>query len=116
MQSLTPVILIIHLVIAVALVAVILMQRSEGGAASLTGGGGMGGFMSARGAANFLTRLTTYLAAGFIATSLLLAVFAGSDAGPSSIMDEAGATVPAEAPATADEPVEPVTPSVPLSE
>ncbi len=114
-----PIILVIHLILAVALVAVILMQRSEGGAANLTGGGGgaggMGGFMSARGASNFLTKLTAYLATAFIATSLLLAVFAGTEVGPASIMDDAAPLVPAEAP-VADEPVEPVTPSVPLSE
>ncbi|MFN3232740.1 MAG: preprotein translocase subunit SecG [Alphaproteobacteria bacterium] len=112
-----PIILVIHLVLAIALVVVILMQRSEGGAANLTGGGGggMGGFMSVRGAGNFLTKLTTYLAMAFIATSLILAVFAGSDAGPASIMEEAAPMVPTED-AIIDEPVEPAVPSVPLSE
>ena len=115
MQS---IILVIHLVLAISLVVVILMQRSEGGAANLTGGGGgggMGGFMSVRGASNFLTRLTTYLAIAFISTSLILAFFAGTEAGPSSIMDEAAPLVPAEE-AIIDEPVEPAVPSVPLSE
>ena len=108
-------ILIIHLVIAVSLVAVILMQRSEGGAATLTGGGGgggAGGLMSARGAANFLTRLTAGLAAAFIATSLALAIIAGSDEGATSIMDG----VDTSAPAAIEEPVEPEAPSVPISE
>ena len=51
--------LIIHLVLAIALVVVILLQRSEGGALGIGGGGGM---MSIRGAASVLTRSTTYLA------------------------------------------------------
>ena len=110
------IILIIHLVLAIALVAVILMQRSEGGAASLTGGGGgggMGGFMSARGAANFLTRLTAGLAAAFIATSLLLAIFAGTDRSTDSLMQDLPA---ASSPDAIDEPVEPEAPAVPFSE
>ena len=68
--------------------------------------------MSARGAANFLTRLTAGLAAAFIATSLLLAILAGSDEGTTSIMDGVDATPPA----AIQEPVEPEAPSVPISE
>ncbi len=52
---LQPVLLVLHLMIAAALVGVVLIQRSEGGALGIGGGGG-GGFMSGRGAANFLTR------------------------------------------------------------
>jgi preprotein translocase subunit SecG len=69
----TTVILVIHLMITIALVGVIMVQRSEGGALGIGGGGG-GGFMSARGAANLLTRMTAILAAGFFATSILLAI------------------------------------------
>ena len=54
--------LVIHGLITLALVAVILLQRSEGGALGIGGGGG-GGLMTARGAANLLTRATTILAA-----------------------------------------------------
>lgn len=107
------VILIIHLVLAIALVVVILMQRTEGGAASLTGGGGgdggMGGFLSARGSANFLTRLTAGLAVAFICTSLGLAIMAGQGDSSDSLMDN----LPQEAPA---EPAAPAAPAVPFSE
>jgi preprotein translocase subunit SecG len=51
------VLIVIHLMIVVALVGVVLLQRSEGGALGM-GGGGSGGFMSARGAADTLTRTT----------------------------------------------------------
>ena len=71
------VVLVIHLLIATAMVGVILIQRSEGGALSGLGGGTMGGMMTARGTANLLTRATAILAGCFIATSLVLAILAG---------------------------------------
>ncbi len=67
--------LVVHTLIALALVAVILLQRSEGGGLGIGGGTG-GGLMTARGAANLLTRSTTVLASLFIASSIILAVLA----------------------------------------
>ena len=66
--------LVVHFVIALALVTVVLMQRSEGGGLGM--GGSPGGLMSARGAADFLTRATSILGGLFIALSILLAVLA----------------------------------------
>jgi len=80
----------IHLVLAIALVAVVLLQRSEGGALGIGGGGG-GGLVSARGAANLLTRATSWLAAAFIGTSLTLAIMAGQGQEGSTVLDEAEA-------------------------
>ena len=82
----TAIILTIHLMIALALVVVVLLQRSEGGGLGIGGGGGMGSFMSARGTANLLTRVTAILAACFFATSILLAILAGNT-GTSSFLD-----------------------------
>ncbi|MBM84418.1 MAG: preprotein translocase subunit SecG [Rhodospirillaceae bacterium] len=83
----TEVLLAIHLMIAAALVIMVLLQRSEGGGLGIGGGSGMGGFMSARGTANLLTRATAILAACFFVTSLGLAIIA--DAGRrGSIADE----------------------------
>ena len=73
----TTVLLVIHLMIAVALVGVILLQKSEGGALGM-GGGGMSGFMTGRSTANLLTRTTAILAGAFFLTSILLAYFAGA--------------------------------------
>ena len=87
----TTVLLVIHLLIATAMVGVILIQRSEGGALGGLGGGTMGGMMSARGTANLLTRTTAILAACFIATSLLLAILAGHANRGSSILDRPAA-------------------------
>jgi preprotein translocase subunit SecG len=79
------VLLVVHIMVAVALIGVVLLQRSEGGALGIGGGGG-GGFMSNRGTANVLTRATAFLAAGFFITSLLLSILAGwRPAGPSLI-------------------------------
>ena len=90
----STVLLIIHLMIASALVGVVLLQRSEGGALGIGGGGG---FMSGRGAANFLTRVTAGLAAAFFATSLLLSLLATRPEKARSILDSpAPASQPAK--------------------
>lgn len=68
--------LVVQAVVAAALVTVILMQRSEGG--GLTGGGSPASFMSARGAADFLTRATSILATIFVGLSIVLAVIAAT--------------------------------------
>jgi preprotein translocase subunit SecG len=68
--------LVVHAIIAAALVTVILMQRSEGGGLGM--GGSPSGLMSARGAADFLTRATTVLASAFVGLSIVLAVIASS--------------------------------------
>ncbi|HEY0624776.1 preprotein translocase subunit SecG [Sphingomonas sp.] len=105
--------LVVHAIIAALLVAVILMQKSEGG--GLTTGGSPSGLMSARGAANFLTRATAILATLFIAMSILLAALAATrNAGT---IDTSRITVPAQtAPASGTAPVTqpataPVTPA-----
>jgi len=82
------VVLVIHLIIALALIGVVLLQRSEGGALGIGGGGGGGGgnLFSARGVGNALTRTTAYLAVGFFITSIALTVLA-SKSGSGSIFD-----------------------------
>jgi len=89
------VILTVHLILALLLIGVVLLQRNEGGAL-LSGGGAM----SARGAANALTKLTWIFAAGFIVTSVALTVIAARNATGSSVVDGATTEAPASAPAT----------------
>ena len=109
------VVLVVHLLIATAMVGVILIQRSEGGALSGLGGGTMGGLMSARGTANLLTRATAILATCFIATSLLLAILAGHTQRGGSILD--AAPPPAEVPAPAEAPPPaPAEPAAPIAQ
>ena len=96
---LTTLVLVIHTIIAASLVAVILLQRSEGGALGI--GAGPSGMMTARGAANLLTRATSWLATAFIATSILLAVLHGAGTRVRQIDPNLSATT--AAPGIADE-------------
>lgn len=90
------IVLVIHLLIALGLVAVVLLQRSEGGALGIGGSGGGGGFMSGRGTANLLTRTTAILAVAFFSTSLILAILASGSGQEGSIMDAPVQSTPAE--------------------
>ncbi len=102
------VIVVIHLILAVAMIGIVLLQRSEGGGLGIGGGGGgggMAGFLSGRGTANLLTRATAVLAAGFMVTSLSLTMLASRGTERGSLLDELPASVPIE---------EPQGPSVPL--
>jgi len=90
----TTVLLIVHMMIAAAMIGVVLLQRSEGGALGIGGGGG--GFMTGRGAANFLTRVTAGLAAAFFVTSLALSLIASRpEKSPSLFGTEPGTSRPA---------------------
>ena len=75
--------LIVQILVASALIAVILMQRSEGGGLGV--GGSSSGFMTARGAADFLTRPTAILGGTFIVLSIVMAAIAGVSRGPVKI-------------------------------
>lgn len=92
------VVLVLHLMIAAALVGVVLLQRSEGGALGM-GGGGSGGFMTGRGTANLLTRVTAGLAALFFVTSITLTLLANRSGSALSPLD-AVPGAPVSAPAT----------------
>ena len=67
---------VIQGIVAAALVGLVLMQRSEGGGLGIGGGGSPGGLMSARGAADFLTRTTKWLAVVFVVLAIVLAAVA----------------------------------------
>ena len=70
------ILLTLHIIVAVSLVISVLLQRSEGGLGGL--GGGMSNIMSPQTGNNFFTKLTFYLATGFIVTSLSLAIVSGN--------------------------------------
>lgn len=103
-KTMQTVILVIHLLLAVGLIAVILVQRSEGGGLGIGGGnsGGNFGVMSSRSAANLLTRTTAILAGAFMLTSLGLALLSNTHTAATSILDQAPAT--STAPASTDTP------------
>jgi preprotein translocase subunit SecG len=105
MSGIASVVLVIHILVALAMIGVILLQRSEGGA--LGGlGGGSGSFLSARSAGNVLTRATTILVIAFFVTSMTLTVL-GRHSGPKSLDLSAGA---AKAPVTAPQSGTPANP------
>ena len=106
-------VLVVHTLIAIALCGVILIQRSEGGGLGIGGGTG-GGLVSARGAADLLTRSTTVLAALFIATSIILAVLAAAGHGSRKI-DTTLATPGVAAPKTPAAPAPAPAGGVPLA-
>lgn len=84
------VVLVIHLIFALAIIFLVLIQRSEGGGLGIggSGGGGLGNFASPKGTANALNKLTRFCAAAFFATSLTLAVLAGTHSGATGILDD----------------------------
>jgi len=123
------IVLVIHLLIAVSLIAIVLVQRNESGAGlgGLGGGGGAGaggmaGFMSGRTQANLLTRITAGLALAFFTTSFVLAVLAHQASDRPSLFDQplpgTETEAPAESGTTDSAPADSDTeaPSVPLSE
>jgi len=110
-------------IIAAALVGIVLMQRSEGGGLGMGGGGSPGGLMNARGAADFLTKTTKWLAVAFVVLAIILAAVAVKTTSGSGEIDQSlkrtapsadplaptqtapAPATPAQAPATA--PVQP---------
>lgn len=98
------VVLIVHLLLALSLIAVVLLQRSEGGGLGMGGGGGA---MTGRAAATALGKLTWVLAIAFIITSISLTIIAAKKASGTSVIDRLGTT---SAPAETDD----TTPESPL--
>jgi len=88
--------LIVQTLVAVVMITVILMQRSEGGGLA---GGSPSGLMTARGAADFLTRTTAISATIFVALSIALAAIAAGERGPRTIDPSLAKQAPASAPA-----------------
>lgn len=76
---------VVQALVAAALVGLVLMQRSEGGGLGIGGGGSPGGMLSARGAADFLTRATRWMAITFVALAIVLAGLAVDVSGGSTI-------------------------------
>ncbi|MCR9126046.1 MAG: preprotein translocase subunit SecG [Rhodobacteraceae bacterium] len=100
------VVLIVHLLLALGLIAVVLLQRSEGGGLGMGGGGG--GAMSGRAAATALSKVTWVLAVAFICTSILLTVLAAQRASGTSVIDRLGVPAPA--------PSQPAAPGLPTGD
>jgi preprotein translocase subunit SecG len=108
---------VLQVFLAIGLIGVVLLQRSEGGGLGIGSSGGAGSFMSVRGTANFLTRVTAILAALFMITCLVLALLAKPNTAPKSIFDgpAPGTTAPAPLIPAPSGPA-PAVPAAPASE
>jgi preprotein translocase subunit SecG len=93
MNIIYPILLVVHVIVALSLIIAVLMQSSKGeGLAGAFGGGALSGAVfGGRGAATFLSKATTMLAVGYMSTSILLFLSFGirSTGGPASgVMEE----------------------------
>jgi len=80
------VLLVIHLIVAVAIIITILVQPSEAGG-FMGNSGSMSNMMAPRRGADVLTRATTILAGLFFLTSIMLAISANNHPSQRSILD-----------------------------
>jgi preprotein translocase subunit SecG len=108
------VLLVVHLLIALALIGVVLLQRSEGGALGIGGGGGAGNLFSARGVGNALTRTTAILAVAFFVTSIALTVMSSRGGVGGSAFDTVAPTEKTPTLPKLDD--KPATPQVPVQQ
>jgi preprotein translocase subunit SecG len=107
MDNLQTTILVIHTLIALAIIGLVLLQRGKGAEAGAAfGAGASGTVFGARGSGSFFSRVTAILATAFFATSLTLAFLSSQRAtGPDSLLEEAPA-VEAQETVPAAEPIE----------
>ena len=111
---------VVYVLVAVAMIALILMQRGSGAAAgSGFGAGASGTVFGARGASNFLSKSTKWLAVVFFGISLFMAWYAGHGSRPAAdqdlgLMSAPAASAPA-APAAGELPAVPKADAVPAA-
>lgn len=100
----TTIILVVHILAAMAIIGLVLLQHGKGadaGAAFGAGasGGASGSVFGAKGSANFLSRTTAMLATVFFVTSLSLAYLSQSGEEPKSLMEQSTTTETTDTPA-----------------
>lgn len=97
MDWMETLVVVAHVVIAVALVGLVLIQQGKGAdAGAAFGGGASQTVFGSQGSGSFLTRFTTFLAILFFVTSFTLAVFAKQRA---EVAGETGIPTVQQAPA-----------------
>jgi preprotein translocase subunit SecG len=108
-------VIVVHVVIALAIIGLVLLQHGKGAdMGSGFGGGSSGSLFGATGSANFLSRATAVLATVFFLTSLGLAYLATNKpkAAGGTVMD-AVKTAPAKPAADTSVPAVPAAPTAP---
>lgn len=110
------VLVVIQVLVAIALIALVLIQHGKGAdAGAAFGSGASGTVFGSRGAANFLSRATAWLATVFFSASLALAYLVHGKSAPTSVVDTIQQSTPAAAvpEASAPAPVQPAAPEAP---
>jgi preprotein translocase subunit SecG len=83
--------IVFHVILAAALIAIVLVQRGPGATMGAAfGAGASGTVFGSRGSASFLTRTTTWMGIGFFAISLSMAVILARSVGASAPVDDLG--------------------------
>ncbi len=94
-------ILVVHVVVAVALIALVLLQQGKGADAGAAFGSGASSTMfGSQGSASFLSRTTAILATAFFVTSLVLAYLSTQTTVPKSVVERVQMEKPVELPKT----------------
>ncbi len=105
------ILVVLHVLVSIALIGLVLIQHGKGAdAGAAFGSGASGTVFGSRGSANFLTRITAWLAGAFFLLSLALAYVVHGKSASSSVVDEAPAAVVAEPVIPAATPEATVTP------
>jgi preprotein translocase subunit SecG len=86
------VLITIHYLICFFLIIVILLQAGKGANVGAVFGGASQTMFGSRGPATFLNKITVFVAAGFLVTSIALAHFAKERSAGTSVIDKAAVT------------------------
>lgn len=113
------ILLVIHVLVAIGIIALVLIQQGKGADAGAAFGGGGGGGASgtvfgSQGSGSFLTRATGVLATIFFITSLTLAYLSTQKINPTSVVDTV-TEQKSDIPAAETKPAKPIS-DVPVSE
>jgi len=107
---LQTILLVVHVLVAAALITFILLQQGRGATAGAGfGGGASATVFGARGAASFMSRTTAILAVVFLSNCLLLAFLASQQKRTTSIVEQIATQPAVTAPAAPTQ-----TPAIPV--
>lgn len=109
MQNVISILLVIHVLLSLAIIALVMIQRGKGAdAGAALGGGSSGSIFGASGAANFLSRSTAILATAFFVTSLGLAYLSSNQqaavVSTGSVLEQSADAPAADIPVAVDVP------------
>ena len=110
------ILLVIHVIIATAIIALVLLQHGKGADMGASfGSGSSGSLFGASGSANFLSRTTAVLATVFFASSLVLTYVYAHKSAPKGVLDSVLKSAPAT-PAGEAKDVPTGTPAIPTGQ